>query len=208
MKNFFSLTLAMALGLSMFNCGNDDSDNNDNNNNNNPTNALVYNGEEHQIQGASLLNYGEYFDSGVYNFDVSLIDSEISIVDGYPEAVNNVYSEIYFELFTESEAGLEPGTYAFDPTYGVANTFVGDVLLNYNYETDEEEAYYEMTSGTFTVLENGTAFKLEFEGTTEDGAAFSGSYEGELMYFEDLTFWQNEGRPSGVTKTKGFSRRK
>ncbi|WMI69211.1 hypothetical protein [Mangrovimonas sp. YM274] len=207
MKTRVSFLLAMVLGLSLFNCGPDSDDNDNNNEPETTANALVYDGEEYQLKNGYILNYGEMDVEGVYTFEIYLLDTNYEIMWGELIPENNVFSGLSFELFTENPAGLEPGTYNYTSIESVPNTFdYGDMIINLNYEMDEEESFLEITSGTVTILENGTTYKLEFEGTTDEGLEFSGNYEGEL---EEFVYSDEFGRiAAGATKTKGFSRRK
>ncbi|WP_053990426.1 hypothetical protein [Mangrovimonas sp. TPBH4] len=211
MKTRVSFLLAMALGLSVFNCGSNSDDNDNNNEPETATNVLVYDGEEYQLKSGFIYNYGEMDVEGVYTFNIYLLDTNYEMIgeELFPE--NNVFSGLSFELFTENPAGLEPGTYYYTSIESVPNTFdYGDMVINLNYAMAEdfldEDYILEITSGSFTILENGTAYKLEFEGTTDEGLEFSGNYEGELEEFE---YSDEFGRmATGVTKTKGFVKRK
>ena len=145
---------------------------------------LKFDGKSYNLKSGFLYNYGE-IETGIYNYDVVLLTTEIVFEDGEPLApADNIFSEVYFELYTDNSQELEEGVYNFSNTVDV-NTFseFSEIAINVNFDT-EEGTYYEITSGTFEVLSNNT-YELSFEGNAE-GKSFSGNYKGSLKTYDDF----------------------
>ncbi|NRD24511.1 hypothetical protein HNV10_14730 [Winogradskyella litoriviva] len=181
MKNLKQLFLLVTISVMSFSCGSDDDGGSD------VSGALIYGDTEYELKSGIISNYGDYYEDGVYNFDISLLSSEFTISDDEVVPDDAIISGVYFELFTETEGDLEVGTYSFDSFSFDANTFNdGEVYLNVSVDSLEDETSFEVTSGSFTVLDNGSSYEFEFEGTLENGQSFSGYYNGSL-YAEDYS---------------------
>ncbi len=177
MKNLKLLILLVSISLVSFSCGSDDDNDSGSNSG---SGVLVYGDTEIQLKAGTIENYGEY-SNGLYNFDIVLISSEISNTSGEPEAVDETFSGVYFELFTNNAADLAEGTYSFGDiieinSYTYANVIIDSTLDNFNE--------FEINSGTFTVLDDGSSYEFEFEGTVSNGTSFSGYYEGSLTSYD------------------------
>jgi len=156
--------------------------------------TLTYGDTEIQLKAGVIQDYGEYTD-GVYNFDIVLIDSEITENDGYPYPVNDTFSGVYFELFTDNASDLEVGTYNFGSDEAYSYEY-GEVYI----QTTIDEYGFFIYSGSFTVLDNGSSYEIEFEGTTSDGTAFSGSYTGSLTAYDYSSDFDRLSAPSTVKR--------
>lgn len=171
MKNLKLFILLLSVSLATFSCGSDDDSA--------AENVLTFGDTEYQLKSGFITDYGEV-EEGIYNFDVSILDIDIDITDlESGEGLEEVFTGIYFELFTDNSENLEEGIYAFG-TDIEANSYVyADIYM----QTADDNSYYTINSGTFTVLNNGTTYEFEFEGTTEDDVAFSGYYKGTLIEY-------------------------
>ena len=179
MKNLKLFVLLTMLSVMSFSCGSDD-DNNDSNDN--TDNVLVFGDTEYELKSGIIEDYGLYSD-GVYNFDIILITSEITTEEGEPVPTDTVFSGVYFELFTDNQEDLEVGTYTFGSDDANAYEY-GDIIINASVDSDDDN-FFEITSGTFTVLNNGSNYEFDFEGSVEGGTEFSGHYEGTLLAFDN-----------------------
>lgn len=110
MKNLKLLVLLVSISLVSFSC---DSDDDSGNGGSSADSKLIFGDTEYQLKAGTIENYGDYYVDGVFNFDIALLSSEISIVDGYTEPTDAVYSGVYFELFTLSEDDIAEGVYTF-----------------------------------------------------------------------------------------------
>jgi len=162
--------------------------------------TLTYGDTEIQLKTGIIMDYGEYSE-GIYNFDITLVDTDVTTVDGYPYPTEDVFSGVYFELFTSSASDLHVGTYDFGST-DVGGYEYAEVYINATIE-DGDGLF--INSGSFSVLDNGSSYELEFEGTTSDGTAFTGSFSGSLLAYD---YSDEFDRPTveGTTKHHMFFR--
>jgi len=173
MKNLKTILIVAFVSLAIISCNKDDDGGSSS------SNSMKLGAKNYQLKAGVLENYGE-FETGVYNFDVTLVDSEIANVDGEILPTEETFNGIYFELFTSNSNNLDEGVYQFS-TSGNANTFeFAGIIVNGSLDEEEEATFYEISSGSFEVLDNGNSYKFEFEGKTTDGQDFSGSYKGSL----------------------------
>jgi hypothetical protein len=179
-----------------FSCSDDDD------NQNSSPNFFIYGDTEIQLTDGIILDYGQYTE-GVYNFDIVILDSEINNMGGEPFPANDTFSGVEFELFTTNAEDLQVGTYTFGSDE--ANSYEYGVVY-FNSSTQNFESLY-IDSGTFTVLDNGSTYEFEFEGTVEDGTEFSGSFKGSLEAYD---FSENLDRLGVSSKNKNnkFSKKK
>ncbi|MDT0295221.1 hypothetical protein ACFQ3R_03090 [Mesonia ostreae] len=184
------------VSLSIISCNKDDD-----NDSSSSSNFLKVGDSEYTLKAGVIEDYGS-FSTGVYNFDVLLTTSKLTTIAGEVLPQDEIFSGIYFELFTANENNLEEGVYNFS-TSGEANTFeYGDIIIDATIG-ESEPTYYEITGGSFEVLDNGNTYNLKFEGMMENGQSFSGAYRGSLTKIVD-TF---EGKGTTSTKTRAFSRK-
>ena len=197
MKNLKLLFLLVSISLVSFSCGSDDDGDGGTAGG---SGVLVYGDTEYQLKSGVIADYGEYFD-GVYNFDVSLVDSGIRIVDGETIPTNDTFSGVYFELFTSNSQDLEEGVYTFGNGIEAGTYSSAEVIIETAFDEDYEA--FEINSGTFTVLDDGSSYEFEFEGTTYNGTSFSGYYTGSLVSV-DYSSELSRSAASNTTKTKAL----
>lgn len=195
MKNLKLFVLLLSVGLMSYSCKNDDDGGSSSG-----SGVVIYGDTEIQLKSGVIMDYGEYMD-GIYNFDITLVDTQVRTVDGYPFPTEDVFSGVYFELFTSNVSDLQVGTYNFGSADAGGYEYA-EVYINATIEQDEGIS---INSGSFSVLDNGSSYELEFEGTTSDGTAFSGSFSGPLRAYD---FSDEFGRPAeeGASKPRLFFR--
>ncbi len=195
MKNLKLFVLLLSVGLMSYSCKNDDDGGSSSG-----SGVVIYGDTEIQLKSGVIMDYGEYMD-GIYNFDITLVDTQVRTVDGYPFPTEDVFSGVYFELFTSNVSDLQVGTYNFGSADAGGYEYA-EVYINATIEQDEGIS---INSGSFSVLDNGSSYELEFEGTTSDGTAFSGSFSGPLRAYD---FSDELGRPAeeGASKQRLFFR--
>lgn len=195
MKNLKSFILLAFISLSLISCDNDDDNTGPNSNNS----FLKVGNKEYTLKAGTFENYGEILD-GVTNIDIILATTQITSADGEYYPVDEVFSTIYFELYTSDANNLTTGMYNFNLSEA-ANTFdYGVVQLETTLNDEEESNYHEITSGSFEVLENGSTYHFKFEGQMDNGQEFSGSYKGNLLKSD----YSKVGKEAAKTKTSAF----
>lgn len=146
-------------------------------------NELSYDGKTFGLSVGDLDYYGDYYSSGYFNFDVYLYSN----TSDFPGQDNY----IYFELFSSSATELVLGTYTFNGTDYVANSFS---YGEFNVEKDSFSAYGEITAGTVKVAKSGTNYEFTINCDTDTGKKIIGYYKGPMIY-ED-----HSGLKSGKTR--------
>ncbi|MUU78472.1 hypothetical protein [Winogradskyella endarachnes] len=195
MKNLKQLFLLVTISVMSFSCGSDD----DGGSGSSSDSYFIYGDTEFQLKSGVIENYGDYYVDGVYNFDISLFSSEMSVVDDELVFDDNLVSGLYFELFTEAEGDLETGTYSFESGSYDANTFGdGALYINISQDGSADGESYDITSGSLTVLDNGSTYEFEFSGAASSGETFSGYFRGTLSAFD----YSSENRPVVEANTK------
>ena len=184
------------VSLAVISCNKDDDNNDDTS-----SNFLKVGSTEYQLKAGGIDNYGQV-STGVYNFDITLVTSTVTNVNGVILPQDEIFSGIYFELFTSNPNNLDVGVYQFSTSANVNTFSYGDVFIDASYnDMGENTTYYDITGGSLEVLDNGNTYRLEFEGTLDNGQSFSGSYRGSLVE-TDESF---EGRGvSTTTKNRAF----
>ncbi len=195
MKNLKSFILLAFISLSLISCDNDDDNTGPNSNNS----FLKVGNKEYTLKAGTFENYGQDQD-GLTNIDIILATTQITSADGEYYPVDEVFSTIYFELYTSDANNLTTGMYNFNLSEA-ANTFdYGVVQLETTLNDEEESNYHEITSGSFEVLENGSTYHFKFEGQMDNGQEFSGSYKGNLLKSD----YSKVGKEAAKTKTSAF----
>ena len=195
MKNLKLLFLLVSISLVSFSCDSDDDGGSASG-----SGVLVYGDTEYQLKSGVIADYGESFD-GLYNFDISLVDSGIRVVDGETIPTNDTFSGVYFELYTSNSQDLLEGVYAFGNNTEAGAYTYAEVIIEAAYD-DEYEAF-EINSGTFTVLDDGSSYEFEFEGTVSNGTSFSGYYTGSLVSVDYSSDFGRSATPN-ATKTRAL----
>ena len=141
-------------------------------------NAIKYDGNNYPLTKGYLENYGYNSNTDSYNFDITLVDNGITMVQGDLAGTGNI---IYVELYSYSN--FVSGTYTFSNS-GSAQTFdTGWVGINYDI-TNDIGINYACTEGTVTVSQSGTNYIIDITFTLESGQQASVHYEGSLIYYD------------------------
>ncbi len=174
------LLLFVVLSTSLLSgCSNDD-DNNASESNNN---FLKIGNSEYELKAGSVENYGEY-QAGIYNFDIVLISTAVNLVNGEFVPEDQVFSGIYFELFTSDQGDLAVGTYTQVPFEDIdAQTFeYSEVIQDAEIDNEDETGIFsELVQGSIDVIKNGPEYEFEFSGVDDLGRSISGYYKGTLV---------------------------
>ncbi|WP_178986207.1 hypothetical protein [Winogradskyella helgolandensis] len=196
MKNLKLLILLVSISLVSFSCGSDDDGDGGSSTG---SGILVYGDTEYQLKAGVIEDYGGF--EGIYNFDISLVDSRLEVVDGEAVPTNDTFSGVYFELFTSNSSDLEEGVYSFGNNVESGAYTYAEVIIDAAYDDFYDE--FEINSGSFTVLDDGSSYEFEFEGTVSNGTSFSGYYTGSLLSFD---YSSDSGRSAtpNATKTKAL----
>lgn len=175
------------LGLSCFmvliaGCSNDD----DNNNSVEQENVLRIGDTEYELKSGVIEDYGNY-EGNIFNFDITLISSAVSFVDGELVPDDQFISGIYFELFTNSQNDLSTGIYNkvnFE-NIGQQTFEYAEIAENIEFNNEDETGTFsELTQGSIEVLSNGPEYELEFSGVNDLGQSISGYYKGSLLFLD------------------------
>lgn len=153
------------------------------------TNYFMLGEMEGVLDKGYLEYYGMWNETSGYNFDISLVSSDLSM-----DGETGIGDVAYFELFSESATELKSGIYTYNETYEAYTFDYGGFDINFNIETEESDEYGEMTAGTVEIAKSGEKYTIEFSGTAS-GKSVKGHYSGSLMYY-DLS----DDMKSGKTK--------
>jgi len=144
-----------------------------------PENFLKYNDLTYEITKGYLENYGEY--GGVYNYDVILTSTGITLTEDGPSGVGNI---AYFEMYSSSSTDLAAGTYTFSASAINANTFdEGLVGLDFDL-ANEVGTSLELVGGTIEVSKTGSTYEINITGVLATGKTVTGRYKGTLIYYD------------------------
>jgi hypothetical protein len=134
-------------------------------------NELKYDGRSFDLSAGELTYYGDYYGSGSQNWDVYLFSDP----DEFPDQDNS----IYFELFSSSSTELLSGTYTYNATSMMPNTF-DDGDFDVEKGTYSDGGY--ITGGTVKVSKSGTNYEFTINCDTNTGKKITGYYKGPLIY--------------------------
>jgi len=163
-------------------CSNDD----DNINTSSPNNFLKLDDAEIELKAGVIEDFGLY-ETNLYNFDITLINSNLVEVDGELTTEEPIITGIYFELFTNSENDLSTGTYNLVDVNDISNQTFAFAEVAENVDTtsiNETGLFTELVSGTLEVLSNAPDYEIEFSGIDSSGRTISGYYKGDLSSLE------------------------
>ena len=196
MKRNLLFLVAVTLVLSTLHmaCKKDDDDKNGNDKT--KKNLMTYDGKEYDLAFGFIENWGDYFNSGAYNFDITLFSSGITY-DTATDQTSGTGHIIYFELMSSSETQLVPGTYTFTNTGDYkANTFEdAGFAINFNITTLTGEIERDITGGTLKVAKTGNVYEFTIDAIAEDSKPVTGYYKGVMFYFDETKKKSQSGKP-------------
>lgn len=135
------------------------------------------------MKTGTIEDYGE-FQSGVFNFDIVLFSSVVNSIGGEYIPEDQIFSGIYFELFTGNEDDLATGTYTKVNLANIgAQTFeYAEIAENVEFDNEDETGTFsDLISGSFSVISNGPEYEFEFSGVDDLGNNISGHFRGTLI---------------------------
>ena len=125
------------------------------------------------------------------------------MVEGEYVPADNIFSAVYFEMWTDNANDLAIGEYTYSNDASAGTYTGGEVSVNNNYEEGTEGDYYFINSGTVEILENefGT-YEIVFNCMSVNGVEVSGSFDGTL-FTEDVSGRNStEKSPKRILLTK------
>ncbi|MEO0724264.1 MAG: hypothetical protein AAFZ63_06970 [Bacteroidota bacterium] len=172
MKNltpFLALLLAFAVVVST-GCNNDDDDNSGPANN-----SLVIDGTSYDLGKGFIEEFGPN-GNGSFDWDVTLTSSDVNAPGGFLAGTG---SGIYLDLNTNDENGLVAGTYNYEDIRDAFTLVDASTFENFDF-TNLSGTIGSITSGTVTVDLVGNEVRLEWDLSTTDNKAVTGSFQGTL----------------------------
>ncbi len=146
-------------------------------------NELSYDGKTFGLSIGDLDYWGDYYDSGYFNFDVYIYSN----TSDFPDQDNY----IYFEFFSSSPTELVLGTYTFNATSYAPNSFS---YGEFGVEKDTFSAYGEVTAGTVKVAKSGTNYEFTISCDTDTGKKITGFYKGPMIYSDQTSLKSGKTR--------------
>ncbi len=173
MKKILLSLLVISMPFAFSACDDDDDDNG--NGLNGEENSFTYDGENFAIDQGLLLYFGIYNDA--HDFDLIFHCEGISF-DG--QSFSGRGDALDFLIYSDSGAGLSPGTYNYgdqdEPFYFVE----AEMLLDYDIASDSGTEIW-IEGGSLEVDRSGNVYTIDFNVTAEDGKPVRGSFEGPIQ---------------------------
>lgn len=173
-KNYFLATFVIAI---MFGCSKDSVS---------TKSMMTYDGKDYDLSTGVIENYGYDNSTKAYQLDLTLISSGLKLkeVNGEIDGVTGSGEAIYIEAYSSKADGFAVGKYSFGYDEK-PNTFdYGEAYFNFNATTSSGTTV-EIDGGEMTVSKrDGNSYEISFSFTTEDGKKLTGTYKGDLKYFE------------------------
>jgi hypothetical protein len=147
-----------------------------------PSNSLTYSGTKYELSKGYLENYGETWEDNVYNFDLTLCSSGITVTEDAHTGVGNFF---YFEMYSSSATELTPGTYTFSSSDVETPSTFDMGLAGVNYDiANEIGTYLEFVGGTVVIEKTGSIYTITIDCALPSAAKVTGYYKGELIYYD------------------------
>lgn len=168
------------MAFTLVSCGSDDDNNSDN------ENYMQYGDKRYELKSGTLTNYGAYEEGDAGEFDLVLVTTDATNIDGEFVPSDSVFSGILFEMYSESTSDLSTGKYNYDEDSEAPMALgYGECVINFNFETDEGPNY-DVTAGQVQILKNGNPYELKFKATLSNGKTLEGHYKGNLEIENDF----------------------
>ena len=180
MKKHYLLILSIFTVFAITSCSSDD----DSGSNSNGTNAssdsyLEIEGDNYQLRSGVIEDYGEGSNE-TFNFDITLISTNVTSINGEFIPEGDSYTGIYFELWSDNSSDLAEGTYSYSNSEDGFTYTYSEIHKDISTDTFTGE-YIDITSGELEVNKNGNNYEFTFTGTTFDGDDISMYYSGSLV---------------------------
>lgn len=141
------------------------------------TGQVTVNGSDFSFDKGIILNYGENIGEGTFNFDIELYSGDLSLTQLGPIGIGNY---LFLELNSTQSSGLRNGTYTFNFDADDLSLTDGDLEINYDFQADASDQFFDVTGGTVEVSKNGNTYTLDFNLEVDGSEALTGSYVGTL----------------------------
>ena len=182
MKKVYLAFLSFTVALLTLSCSGDD----DGDVVNNSSNNMKVDDIEFELKAGVIEDFGS-FNNDLYNFDITLISSDVDTSQSVPSPTEDIISGIYFELFSTNPDDLAVGEYKLvDIEEDVSNkTFdYAFVFLDLDVSSGEIDGEPSgLTSGSLNVISNAPDYEIEFSGIDSEGREISGNYKGMLSMY-------------------------
>jgi hypothetical protein len=161
-----------------------------------PPGSFTHNGKDYSLDKGFIENYGG--DASVYNFDITLISSGLTIVeeDGEVADLTGKGNGFYLEIFTSTPNDLKTGIYNFAALTAAGTFDDGFIAMGVESTNDEAGLELDIIQGTLAIEKSGTDYDLAFSGTTEDNKTISMQYLGPLTMYD----YSSDTLKSGIIK--------
>jgi len=152
----------------------------------NKSNYFSYEGKDYNISKSYIEDWGSY-DDGVYEIDLSVLSSGITIhtSDGEVDSLSGTGNALHIEFLSSTAGKIASGEYTFDDS-GDDNPFTfyyGVIAMNYNFQSDLFD-FVEFGGGKITVKNSGNEYEITLDLTSSDGKAIKGYYKGTPAYYD------------------------
>ncbi|NPA36033.1 MAG: hypothetical protein GXO47_04195 [Chlorobi bacterium] len=149
------------------------------------TNKVNFSNVYFELSWGTLEYYGKLDSANEgYNYDITLFSPDFEY-DAINDIISGVGSAIYFEIYSDSETELSPGTYTFDPE-GICTPYTfdeGDLTYRYNTDTELNEADLDIASGTIKIEKtDDSVYEITINCKSTEGIVITGYYKGTLIY--------------------------
>ncbi|WP_341226473.1 hypothetical protein [uncultured Arcticibacterium sp.] len=179
-RNIQKISTLFFASVLLFSCSKSDSDDVE------PAtkNAFVISDQEFALDAGLIENYGET-DEDVYDFDITLYSSSVTVVeeDGEYYELAGEGNAVYLDFSSSSASDLTPGTYSYSEGYEAGTFAVGVAISNANFASGIGTDYF-VESGSVTVDKDGDTYTITFDVTLDSGEKMTGSYTGVLKLYD------------------------
>lgn len=148
-------------------------------------NQFTYGGANYNLTKGIIENYGQYPGEGVFNFDVILLSSGLTVYEsnGEPDSISGIGNAIVIEFYSTDSTDLATGEYNYNVT-GAGTTFeYAFAAIDFNTDT-EEGTEVDISGGSIAVSKSGINYELTFSFETIGGNSLSGYYMGPLTRYD------------------------
>ncbi len=139
-------------------------------------NEFTYDDNKHELSKGYLVDYG------VGEFDVYLVNDDITINSDL--SANGTGDLVYFWMYSSSSTTLSEGSYTYSDTENDFTFYPESVVAtNYNFANGTGTTFSPI-SGTVDIEKDGNEYTFDIELGLENGKTINGHYTGTLIYYD------------------------
>ena len=132
----------------------------------------------------SIMDFG-LIDTTLHHMIVTLNDVSVSMY-GQPMGATTASSKVEIDLYTNSDAYVQDGTYSFSGSNELTPfVFKSATITMPNPDTYSNDTFV-LAGGAISLTRTKTSYAITFDGTMENGNSLQGSFNGELSYMDLL----------------------